>query len=317
MHRYLLLLLFFSLLSPSAKASPNSQIFEEIRHIPEGWEQLSTPNPQQLVRLRIALRPQNVEKFEQTLLNISSPDNVLYGQHMSREEVSTMLRAADESRITVWSWLMAAGVPSQNISDHHRDWLQVTTQVQMAEMMLNNTFLWYREISSGHQRLRALQYSVPAEIAPHINVIQPTTRFGQMSRQRMKDSIFCLPKGNILDLSQHSQDAGLNKTYCNGTVTPKCLKQMYNVHYQAEANIANRIGFASFLNESARYSDLAIFEEKLAPAALGQNVSVVAIQDAINDQGPGGSTEANLDLQYIVGMAAGVPVTEFLVSGLA
>jgi len=106
-------------------------------------------------------------------------------------------------------------------------------------------------------------------------------------------------------------------TFCNKTVTPKCLKQAYNVHYHADPNNGNKIGFASFLNESARYSDLALFEEKLEPAAVGQNVSVVSINGAINDQTSGGSTEANLDLQYILGMAVGVPIIEYITSGLA
>ncbi|KAF7881870.1 uncharacterized protein EAF02_006558 [Botrytis sinoallii] len=68
-------------------------------------------------------------------------------------------------------------------------------------------------------------------------------------------------------------------------------------------NDRNVIGVASFLNESARYSDLALFEEKLAPGALGQNMTVVSINGAPSDQSPGSSTEANLDIQYVIDMA--------------
>ncbi|KAF7930581.1 uncharacterized protein EAE98_004981 [Botrytis deweyae] len=89
-----------------------------------------------------------------------------------------------------------------------------------------------------------------------------------------------------------------------------------NVHYQAEINDRNVIGVASFLNESARYSDLALFEEKLAPGALGQNMTVFSINGAPNDQSPGSSTEANLDIQHVIDMANGVHVTEFI-TGLA
>lgn len=226
-----------------------------------------------------------------------------------------MLKPADESRTAVWNWLTAAGIPGGNITDKG-DWLQVTTPVQTVESALNNTFFWYRELSSGQRRIRALQYSVPEDVRAHINVIQPTTRFGQMSPQRL-DSVFCLPKAALQDISLHTQTPGMNRTFCNGTTTPKCLKQMYNIHYRAPANTANKIGFASFLNESARYSDLALFEEKLAPTALGQTLSVVSTNGALDDQSPGGSTEANLDSQYLVGVASGVPVTEYITSGLS
>lgn len=303
------------LISTAIGVSARVQIIEQLRHTPQGWAQLTTPHPQQLLRLHVALRPQNTDTFEQTLLNISSPDNVLYGQHMSRDEVESMLKVSEESRAAVWSWLIEARIPSSNITDKG-DWLQVTTLVQTAESLLNNTFFWYREVSSGQRRIRTLQYSVPEDLAAHINVIQPTTRFGQMSPQRM-DTVFCIPKAALQDTYQHIQTPGFNRTFCNGTTTPKCLKALYNVHYQAEPNDGNKIGVASFLNESARYSDLALFEEKLAPAALGQNVTVVSINEATNDQSPGSSSEANLDIQYIIGMATGVHVTEFITSGLA
>lgn len=308
-------LLLVALTNTITGVSAREQIIEKLGHIPQGWKRDSIPHSQQLLRLHIALRPQNVETFEQTLVNISSPDNVLYGQHMSRDEVESMLKASDESRAAVWNWLIEASIPSSNITDRG-DWLQVTTLVPTAESLLNNTFFWYREVSSGQRRIRTLQYSVPGEVAAYINVIQPTTRFGQMSPQRM-DTVFCLPKVALQDTDQHIQTPGFNRTFCNESITPKCLKAIYNVHYQAEPNNGNKIGVASFLNESARYSDLALFQEKLTPAALGQNVTVVSINNATNDQSPGGSSEANLDIQYIIGMATGVPVTEFITSGLA
>lgn len=36
---------------------------------------------------------------------------------------------------------------------------------------------------------------------------------------------------------------------------------------------------------------------------------------APNDQSPGSSTEANLDIHYVIGMANGVQVTKFMTSG--
>ncbi|KAF7918741.1 uncharacterized protein EAE97_011836 [Botrytis byssoidea] len=46
-------------------------------------------------------------------------------------------------------------------------------------------------------------------------------------------------------------------------------------------------------------------------------MSVVSINGAPNDQSPGSSTEANLDIQYVIGMTNGVHVNEFITSGFA
>ncbi|KAF7883967.1 hypothetical protein EAF00_011279 [Botryotinia globosa] len=138
-----------------------------------------------------------------------------------------------------------------------------------------------------------------------------------------------IPSGNITDKGDWLQVTTLVQTveamrnntffwtFCINIITPKCLKPIYNVHYQAKINDRTVIGVASSLNESARYSDLALFEENLTPGALGQNMTVVSINGAPNDQSPGSSTEANLDIQYVIGMANGVHVTEFITSGLA
>jgi len=207
MRRYFGFLLL-GIISTTAKASASAQVFEQLRHIPQGWKQLGAPHPEQLSRLHVALHPQNVEKFEQTLLNISSPGNALYGKHMSRDKVDSMLKPADESRTAVWNWLMAVGVPSSNITDKG-EWLQVTMQVRMAESMLNNTFFWYLEESSGHERIRTLQYSIPVDISKYISVIQPTTCFGQM-RAQCSDTIFCLPKTAFQEVFQHTFSPGMN-----------------------------------------------------------------------------------------------------------
>lgn len=66
-----------------------------------------------------------------------------------------------------------------------------------------------------------------------------------MSPQR-PDSVFCLPKAALQDMSLHTQTPGMNRTFCNGTTTPKCLKQMYNIHYRAPANTATKLDLPAF-----------------------------------------------------------------------
>jgi tripeptidyl-peptidase-1 len=75
---------------------------------------------------------------------------------------------------------------------------------------------------------------------------------------------------------------------CTSTVTPDCLKSLYNIHYKPAAPEDNKVAFASFLEQYARYDDLNDFEQRLAPDAVGMNFSVELINGGLNDQGSGG-----------------------------
>jgi tripeptidyl-peptidase-1 len=45
------------------------------------------------------------------------------------------------------------------------------------------------------------------------------------------------------------------------------------VHYEADPDNGNTVGYASFLEEYARYDDLAQFEKVYAPYAANKNAS--------------------------------------------
>lgn len=86
-------------------------------------------------------------------------------------------------------------------------------------------------------------------------------------------------------------------------------------NYTPKASSGSKVGFGSFLGESAQYSDTFLFEELygLQP----QNFSVVLIANATNlqDAETAEYGEANLDVQNIIGIAQPLPVTEFITGG--
>jgi tripeptidyl-peptidase I len=95
------------------------------------------------------------------------------------------------------------------------------------------------------------------------------------------------------------------------------LKELYNIgDYKASPYIGNKVAFASYLEEYARYADLASFEKQWAPYAIGQNFTAVTFNGGLDNQtAVEDSGEANLDLQYIVGVSSPIPVTEFSTGG--
>ena len=267
------------------------------------------------IKLRVALVQPNVAQFEQMVLDVSTPDHPKYGHHMQGHEVKALLQPTEAASNAVISWLQDHNITA---IDDDGDWVNFNTDVMTANKLLDTSFQWFQSDYKGLERLRTLQYSVPEEVAKHINLIQPTTRFGNMRPMRsliLKEEIVGKATGQPewrTETTGSTVDAS-----CNTTITPQCLLELYNVHYKADPNNGNKVGYASFLQEYARYADLATFEQSYAPYAIGENFTVIEFNGGLNDQtSTEDSGEANLDNQYILSVGYPVPVTEFSTAGL-
>ena len=90
--------------------------------------------------------------------------------------------------------------------------------------------------------IRTLQYSVPESVKPYIQMIQPTTRFGQINPQRStafrigEAKSVASMRGKGLFGSAPPVNA-FNATFCNTTITPDCLRGLYSIgNYTAKGN---------------------------------------------------------------------------------
>ncbi|KAJ5110435.1 Peptidase S8/S53 subtilisin/kexin/sedolisin [Penicillium argentinense] len=305
-NRGALSLAIVSLLASTAAAD----VFEQLPGIPEGWRYSRTPNGKQPVKLNLALSQQRLEAFEKTLLDMSTPGHRDYGKHFqSHDEMKRMLQPSDDSVQVVRNWLEGAG-----INDIHRDadWLTIHTTVEKANDLLDANFQYYVNRHKHVERLRTLEYSLPREVIPHVNLVSPTTRFGQLKANRATMH----SKSRVAD--EAFKKAALSpSSSCDTAITPKCLKSIYNVgDYEGHSDNGNKIGFSSYLEQYARYQDLALFEKNFAPWAEGDNFTVIEYHGGGNDQNSmSDSSEANLDLQYIVGVSSPASVTEFSTGG--
>lgn len=293
-------------------AAVSAKVFERVpgHGVPEGWSFSSKPSPNTPIKLRVALKQQNLDIFEQTLMQVSDPKHSRYGQHMQGHEVQALLQPTQKTTETVLEWLEDNEVTDVS---NEGDWVTFKTNVSNANALLGTEFGWYRNEYRGKDYLRTLEYSVPSAVSEHINLVAPTIRFGSMRANRA--TIYQITDEVLDEGVVQVQSAGVDAA-CNRTITPQCLLELYNVHYQSPANNGNTVGYASYLEEYARYNDLTLFENNIAPYAKGQNFSVVQFNGGGNDQtSTADSGEANLDNQYIVGVGHPVPVTEFSTGG--
>ena len=188
--------------------------------------------------------------------------------------------------------------------------------------MLGTTFNWFKNEAKGEAHLRTTEYSVPSSIAEHINFVSPTLKFPGLTA--LRSNIKEIGSDNAvatfmewvasLDDPLSSLTTVPSDVVCSQSITPQCILGLYNVHYGAKKN--TKLAYGSFLNEFARYKDLASFESTIAPYASGANFSVTQFNGGGNDQSSSSdSTEANLDNQYLIGVGYPIPVTEYSTAG--
>lgn len=275
-----------------------ARVISRLPSVPQGWRELRTAEDAEPIVLRLALRQQHAAVLEQAVLDVSTPGHPKYGRHLSRDEVRSLVAPSAEAVGGVTAWLDGHGVRA--FVDN--DWVTVATTVGKANALLDTRFAWYEYEGGQGQgggarsapKLRTLRYGLPDELAGHVDMVQPTTRFGQPAGQ--KSTIFEVQPAPEEDQEDDNAPAALSAAQvpapdaadapvpsCAKEVTPQCLHDLYDVHYTASAE-GNLVAFASYLEEYARYADLQTFESRYLPAAKGQNFTVELVNGGLDDQ---------------------------------
>lgn len=257
-------------------------IMDSVAAVPKGWEELRRGSPDETIFLRIALKQQHGAALDQAVLEMSTPGHRSYGMHMTRDELRTYTSPSDAAVSAATRWLGKHGI--QPLVDH--DWISFTTTVRTADALLDTRFAWY-QYGSDSPKLRALSYSVPDFVAAHIDLVQPTTRFGHFGAR--KSTIFETHRFEFAEAAggpatnMHSVPT-IATANCDEFIEPECLKMLYNIRYTPSASTDNKVAFASFLEQYARYDDLKLFQQTYVPDATGQSLSVEMVNGGLNDQ---------------------------------
>ncbi len=282
---------------------------EALAAVPSGWDKVSTPAADTSIHLSVALTLQNIEQLENHLQSVSTPGSASYGQYLDSEDVTAQYGPSDASVQAVTNWLNESGITE--IYNNGQS-INFATTVSKANSLLGAEFHYYSD--GGATKLRTLAYSVPGDIQHAIDLVSPTTYFGKTSAARSIQSYKNKRASTTTTSASSSVEVAAS---CQTSITPACLKQMYNVgDYTPSAASGSRVGFGSFLNQSAIFDDLFTFEK--FNGIPSQNWTKVIIANATKDQNPDSSNygEANLDVQNIIGISHPLPVTEFLTGGL-
>ncbi|KAK1623838.1 peptidase S8/S53 domain-containing protein [Colletotrichum phormii] len=292
-----------SLIGPFAIASRAGSIQVEYnRHPPSGWKLSRPTDPNH--RFSISIAADRSGHVERALYSVSTPGHELYGTHLSREEAQALLSPDTESRDIIINWLQEHGnaTAADIASDSH--WIRVQT----------TTFGWFRNVDSGNEVLRTLKYSLPLELKSKISLITPSTRFCShlMMHQgpavaapladdapndelrKVKRTLAGLnPKllytAQVDRITPPTLQAQVDPT-CNRTITPNCIRALYNVPFKMNVSPARGLGIYASQNQVAKFDDFALFAKNVDQPSTGFS-----------------NAELNFDVQYTASLSNPVP----------
>jgi tripeptidyl-peptidase-1 len=270
---------------------------------------------------------QNVDQLETLLKAASTPGQSKYGKYLDVDGMNQIFAPPSDAVSSVRQWLEKSGATINSAADGV---ISFTSTVGKANALLDTKFAVYAK--DNDLRLRTQSYSVPDSLAEHIDVITPTVYFGNIKPQRSHIGIpleslekFRLQHEDQDELTKRATiDPSCTYTYVSPRsgrkytlLGPKCFQQLYNtVGYQADPKSGSTVAFSNFLNQSASYSDLALFEKTFGlPSQNFTNLAL--INGGVDNQDPltEADGEANLDVQNLIGIVDGLPVYSYITGG--
>ena len=247
------------------------------------WAMGPRASPAQQLEMTFALSQSNVQELASRVEQTSDPSNAgMYGKHLTREQADALTAPSAEAQAAVAGWLASHGAGGCE-RNGNGDLLRCTVAVETAEAMLGAEYRQFSHAKSGLLATRALAYSLPAHVAPHLDFVSPTVRLPTPQRSARVGKV---------DRAQRQN-------------TPATLRSLYNVGaVEGTPGSKNKQACTAFLKQFYKPTDLTAFWKKYYPKASGRTVKLVG-----PDTGPPG-VEASLDIEYISTMGGGVD-TEF------
>ncbi|KAI0344586.1 family S53 protease [Trametopsis cervina] len=303
--------LFIASLVALAAGNPltgrSMRVHESRTRLPRGFVKAGSASPDTVLNLRIALKQNNAEGLEEALMDVSTPGNALYGQHLTKEEVEDLIRPTQNTLDVVNAWLSENKITAAPLTSAG-DWLGFSVTVQQANQMFDTEFSTFRHVASGDLSVRTMAYSIPSDLVGHVELVHPTITFTGPSARLPIASIPIPAKSPLINANLSSNDVPAS---CDSIITPACLQALYGIPATPATQSSNTLGVAGFIDEFANEADLKFFLVNLRPDIPSTTTfALETLDDGQNDQTLAeAGVEADLDTQYTIGVATGVPVT--------
>ncbi|OCH89202.1 subtilisin-like protein [Obba rivulosa] len=290
-----------------------ARVFHDDPRVPSGYKVLRRAAPHTILPFRIGLRQSNIEDIEEYLLDVSHPESPNYGKHWSAAQVAETFRPSQESVESVHSWLVESGIDVSRIRlSASGAWVQANVTIVEAERLLETEYYIYEHEETAGKHIACGQgYTLPAAVAPHVDIVLPTIHFDAKRRGRRSMKRSGSGPGNAAGSSGRPvADANANTSElanCDKNITLACLRVLYNFpEFPTHAVSSNRtIGIVEYTPQAYTPEDLDMFFKTYSPSQVGERPNEVDIDGGtihVNSTSTGLFGESNLDLQYAMGI---------------
>jgi tripeptidyl-peptidase-1 len=278
---------------------------------PSGWTPSGFPHPESTIQLVFAVKQQNVDELERVLLDASNPNSENYGSWWSHQAVHSLVAPKPEASRSVLAWLAAHGLaPSQTTVNS--DLIEVRASISQAEKLLQSQYRVFSHERAPPVTRMAKPYTVPGHLAGHLDFVGPAWRF-PMPRQARSTKKSC----DVMN-DDHSINAGkLRKHYRLGKAKGNSKGGTTASHCSAGQSRLAGQAVVNFLEEHTSIADLEQFLKAYAPEAAGNLPFIRPMKHGTvtSDVQHKATDEANLDIQYIMGVGIDIATEVWSVSG--
>ncbi|KAI0761499.1 family S53 protease [Trametes elegans] len=270
----------------------NLQVHEARENIPVGFKLHGAAPADKTLKLRLALVQNNFAGLEERLYDVSTPFSSDHGNHLSKDEVEKYVTPSQESVDAVRAWLSENGLSAKTISPAG-DWMAFEVPASQANEPFDADFSIFTHDNTDKDIVRTLSYSIPAELKGQLDFIHPTVTFPN-------------PRSH-LPVASHPV-----KTGTSNSITPACLQAIYGISSDRAKESSNKLAVSGFIEQFANKGDLQTWQlfpnaDVLAEVPQGHASFVVETLDGGENPQNNPGIEANLDIQYTVGVSTGVP----------
>ena len=261
---------------------------------PVGWVRHSVvANPSDTtVDFSVCLKQRNLNRLFDAALEVSTPKHPRYGQYWTASEIEELTAPTPEHVRTVSAWLDEHGVGYTR----EKECLRVSTSVDAASRLLSTTFGNYHREVDGRRKVRADgEPTLPARVEAAVDAI-----FGL-------HGVPLPPRTPLLSSSSKGPNPMPKEP---AKVTPTVLAKTYHVvNPYVDRDGKNKQAVAEFQGQYMDKADLELFfSTEKPPGAEEGDEKVHKFVGVPYKKGTG--VEADLDIQFIMGVAPGVK-TEF------
>ncbi|KZP29427.1 hypothetical protein FIBSPDRAFT_1038818 [Athelia psychrophila] len=301
----ILVLSLISVFFSTALGSPLSRDLaphESLASVPNGYTSNGPAPADSMLNLRFNLAAGNISGLQSILYEISTPGNANYGNHLTRDELAAYVKPTSQAVSLLHNWILSHNLTGTSAS-FTGDILEVSLPVSKANSLLDADFQLYTAHASGRQAIRAVSYSIPAALKGHLDNIHPTVNFPVFPSSTSST-------GPVPSVPSSKSSSSLPAS-CNTVITPKCIQDLYGIPPTLATQSSNKLFVSGLLGQYANQADITTFLEIFRPdLASNTSFAFISVANGTNPQNVSeAGVEADLDMQYTIGLASGVPVT--------